>query len=107
MVIRHFPKCCPETVFVIVVSLQKTRPIVAFFSSFCQKHHYRYPIVAFSINAAIGISIATFMESYSSVLKQWVYSTFPSAYSGVYPGLTNAVIGLKKKKTKKRTYSGV
>ena len=105
MVIRHFPKCCPETVFVIVVSLQKTRPIVAFFSSFCQKHHYKYPIVAFSINAAIGISIVTFIESYSSVLKQWVYSTFRRAYSSVYPGLTNAIIGLKKKK--KRTYSGV
>ena len=33
----------------------KIQTIVAFFfSGVCQKRHYRYPIVAFSINAAIG-----------------------------------------------------
>ena len=39
-------------------SLQKTGPIVAFF------------LVAFSINAAIGISIAAFRKFYSDVLRQ-------------------------------------
>ena len=51
-------------------SLQKIGPIVGFF------------FVVFSINIAIGIPIVAFRES----------------YSGVCPSLTNAVIGLKKKK---------
>ena len=41
-----------------------------FCSAVCQKRHYRYPIVAFSVNADIGIPIATFKKSYSGVLNK-------------------------------------
>ena len=62
-----------------VVHYQKKKkklPIVAFFfSGFCKKCHHKYPIVAFSKNATIGISIATFRGLYSGGLKHWAYSS--------------------------------
>ena len=50
------------------ITLQKKLPIIAFFLvAFIKKRLYRYPIVAFSKNATIGISIAKFRGLYSSI----------------------------------------
>ena len=62
------------------LALQKTGPIVVFAK---KKWHYRYPIVAFSIKATIGISIVVFGVSYSGVLKNGSIVAFPTAYSGI------------------------
>ena len=54
-----------------------------FFSGIHKKHHYRYPIVVFSKNAAIGISIATFRGSIVMFLNFESIVAFQRAYSSV------------------------